>query len=395
MIQPGTPQPTKPVCSESGKAYIRALCVHGSTIIKPLDCRECDTCHNHWRTAIRTRIRQGIKERPGRYYFGTFTLCPHTRWRNNVCRHCGVKAFDAYRPTITGLMFAWTGLRRALSRRGGFRFFRVVELHQSGQAHLHFVTDKVLPLVSKARHNESVLSYWRRQTPAAREFLKLARSFGFGLIADFQQAYKDGRGMPKYLSKYLSKGTREIYHPSGRRVRVAESSRDWYVNPHRDTWENGSCQYVVVKKANTADVRCQDCAQERATTPQATWAENNARKWLSKVNPIPFRLFLGDLQTLNGQITHLRNTRCELQRRYDHAADSWIPFDEETLHQIRRIIDEQSHEIEVLKFEREQLLDQFGIGGYHGPISLLEELICPHDRTGNSLLGRYRLTRPG
>lgn len=245
-------QPIKhpqPQCDKG--ARVRLRCYHDLDRVIQVACGkvgECAECMNAWRGKVRRRIFEGCRQ--GNLWFFTVTFMADVSLDEGMRR--------------------WRLLWKELSRRGlGHRMFRVVELTErtardGGKVpHFHAVIDGPMPAIAKAQkrtnghRGEGIGHYIDRQDQEARAFIwEVLIPQGFGIIAHCERVRLGGRGASSYLGKYLSKSkVKSLERDDGRRVRVAEGSRNWLENPPVPTYRYGSVE-LTGKALGDAPCRC-------------------------------------------------------------------------------------------------------------------------------------------
>lgn len=167
----------------------------------------CAACQQRWARRVKWKIAEGIARYPGEYRFLTLTFRGGNATPERAAR-------------------CWRLFRRAMAPTQ-WRFYRVFESHKSGGVHIHVITDCPLPIVKRPGKTESIQNYLRRQSCSAALFLEFIQRYGFGPIADCQRVYGSSGGAASYMAKYLSKESKTLSRPNGRRIRVAEGSRNW------------------------------------------------------------------------------------------------------------------------------------------------------------------------
>jgi hypothetical protein len=229
---------------------------------------ECPACQQQWSKKVRWTIARGLEYGNCRHRFVTLTFAtPHGPG-------------DA--------AAKWRRFRK--EQLTGWRFYRVFEAHQSGAVHIHFVTDKPIAEVKRARRSgESIASYKARQSDAGREFIALIERYGFGPITDVQPQRGSDAGLAGYLAKYLSKTSKSLSRGNGRRIRVAEGSRGWLppglarkpqyelscITPPRDERERAMARAGSTTRSPYSAARA-ECNMKK------WWAEHES--WLCKTN---------------------------------------------------------------------------------------------------------------
>lgn len=382
-------------CAELGRSFITGHCSHGNALRIPMPCNDyanCDICLNSYIGKIRSRINDGLDARPyADYQFLTFTQCRHTRLRSSDthCPQCLRPRAELVYPNPHNVLLAWREFRRWYNRNHPrpLRFFRILEPHQDGNAHLHAVIDATqspLPLISKARNGESLDSYITRQSEDARLLIERLCSFGFGPIADIQDAYENGHGASKYLTWYLGKEHQARYslnnfvHESGRRVRLYDCSNDWkpklvaerftyaaeYVSPDADADEE--------EEPDTAADGCDICTQENADP--ALWRlqhhlRRRVDRWIVPVADT-WPAILDTYKACNIEYRREFNRYTTARLRLDNLAYLLQP-NELRMSLARHDANRAERVMNVHKERRKALIAGFRRIGYNGPVALL------------------------
>ena len=251
------------------------------------------------------------------------------------------------------------------------------EVHKDGTPHLHAVIDTDnIPNIERARNRESLTAYYARQSPAGKLWIDRLCSFGFGPIAHNEKAYGTGRASGKYLVKYLSTGSAvELTHPSGRRMRISEGSRDWRL-PRNKTqlyrYSPGGWTDIPYKQND--DTECAYCVTDDMK-PEPYIRQHLSRRyaqhWLKPVenNPIFWRE-LSALHSANARLNRLYSARTSLSCTLDIALAYYIrPPD---LPDIQSAWNQADANLEQARRWRDNILDRIRKTGYSGPINLLE-----------------------
>ena len=282
------PAPSLKSCTAPGSRYVTSgPCSHGKRIVRPLNCNECENCQNRRRAKHRKRIWDGIRNRPGKYYFLTLTLCPHRRWngKRDRCPTCERCEATAQEPSAAALLAAWRKFvhwwnsiygyhKTRRPDRENMRYYRVVECHKSGLPHLHVVLEQApgmpgfIPAIYKANNRESLASYRLRQMPIAAEWMGRFQWAGFGPIMHNVKAYQDGEGCASYMTKYMTK-TDDTFRDAetGRRIRQFESSRNWNPQgmPEKEFYETPT---VMENSRGHADADAATLSWETCANPE-------------------------------------------------------------------------------------------------------------------------------
>lgn len=242
-------------------ARVRLRCWHGNDRVLAVACgkvSECELCLNAWRAKVRRRIMAGCEGAVNLWFFtATFS--------EDISLDEGMRR--------------WKVLWKEMARRmPGARMFRVVELTKRGRPHFHAVVDGPMPVLLKPnKGGEYAAEYLARQSVAGREFIqRVLVPSGFGYIAHCERVRLGGKGAASYLSKYLTKAqAKSLVREDGRRVRVAEGSRDWLVNPPVPTYRYGTV-VVTSAKESEPDCRCQ-VPRRKMLTPEGQRYDGEAR----------------------------------------------------------------------------------------------------------------------
>lgn len=188
--------------------YITSKCRHGKSSCIAAGCGRCAGCLSRWRGRVRARIAEGSSARSN-LRFVTLTLDPEQ------------VSYDApLADLVSFIMKAWRGFRRNVLWKAGGAYYRVLELTKRGVPHIHLVTDAPFPVAPRF---DSLRAWRARLNPAARAMAARLNAYGFGMYSC--SLVRNRRAAGAYLGKYLAKD--KALRVDGRRVRVAEGSRDW------------------------------------------------------------------------------------------------------------------------------------------------------------------------
>lgn len=344
-------QPIKhpqPQCDKG--ARVRLRCYHDLDRVIQVACGkvgECTECMNAWRGKVRRRIFEGCRQ--GNLWFFTVTFMADVSLDEGMRR--------------------WRLLWKELARRGfGHRMFRVVELTDSGRPHFHAVVDGPMVAIEKAlkhtngRRGEDIGHYIGRQSQEARAFIwEVLIPHGFGIIAHCERVRLGGKGASSYLGKYLSKSkVKSLVREDGRRVRVAEGSRNWLVDPPVPTFRYGTVRVavtrtvtpsgrVVVVEDECHDARCRCSVPRRKMLQPEGKAVDDAAKVVWRAR----------LQGLEEEASLYRDAAMAAQRAYS----------------------KRGADLEAAKDRKRWCRDQLRLHGYNGPLALVVA-----DRRGEAVI---------
>lgn len=335
---------SRPQCDKG--ARVRLSCYHDLDRVIQVACGkvgECVECMNAWRGKVRRRIFEGCRQ--GNLWFFTVTFMADVSLDEGMRR--------------------WRLLWKELSRRGlGLRMFRVVELTEreardGGKVpHFHAVIDGPMPAILKAQkwtnghRGEPIGHYIDRQDQEARAFIwEVLIPHGFGIIAHCERVRLGGKGASSYLGKYLSKSkVKSLVRQDGRRVRVAEGSRNWLVDPPVPTFRYGTVRVavtrtvtpsgrVVVVEDECHDARCRCSVPRRKMLQPEGKAVDDAAKlvWRSR------------LQGLEEEASLYRDAAMAAQRAYS----------------------KRGADLEAAKDRKRFCRDRLRMHGYNGPLALV------------------------
>lgn len=234
---------------------------------------DCVACSAQWRRQVRARIAHGASAFP-ELHFLTLTVQDLPDNPN-----------ETQLQMLDRLMTAWRGLRRHYLNRtyDSFPFYRVVESgSKNGCPHLHIVTPVPVPACDKASKYPTKRQWEASLTQYAREFQSALVSAGFGPIYHAERLRYGAAGAVSYLGKYLAKSeSKMLLRPDGRKVRAAESSRDFPSLRKRPSYLVGTIQ--PDRCASHQDWAC-DCGYTK--TPQARNYNNrmSVRRWLAPLD---------------------------------------------------------------------------------------------------------------
>ena len=237
--QEGLRRPMPTDCTSENRYGMTIRCSEGKSKTLVFRCGQCEGCTMAWATKVKDTILDGIEANgEADFKFVTLTMCSGNRLdKGYMCHHCKNHISRHYdRQDAGAIIHCWRELRRSTAYRnrytGNAPFFRVLEQHADGAWHIHLlIKDKKLPLIDKAKHNESTSKFYNRQSDEGKAFINLIRDKGFGTISDIQTLKKGRGGAAKYLSKYLNKATGKVRNAAvnraGRRVRIYDTSKGW------------------------------------------------------------------------------------------------------------------------------------------------------------------------
>ena len=248
-------------------------------------------------------------------------------------------------------MQAWKKLRKWLHRRHGqVRFFRVLEPHKTGGVHIHVVIEKCLPEVFKPAHRESIRSYYSRQTDEGKSLIDRVVRFGFGPIMHVRLCYGGPAGIAAYLGKYLTKAqAKTLSRTHGRRLRVAEGSRNWLREGRVDEY-----RYGVSRRADheVAERDCDCCDSGNRPIDVAEAREARRRFWISQMGDF-------DMAKVDAADKLVAKAASELQKVMDDDSLTWEQKD-----RVRTRVD-------GVRTWRRQLIDaERAAHTYEGPIGV-------------------------
>lgn len=198
----------------TAEQWMRISDFEGCIKILPARCYQCAGCGHAWRSKVKKRIADGVN-RHGKAgaMFLTLTLDGRLETR-----------------TTERIIKAWRKFRRSSwfrRRYGATPFYRVIELHRDGAAHMHMVIYGI-PKILKANNRESIRSFISRQSTEAKEFIHKLRENSFGPISHSEKLRGSGAAAAAYLAKYLGKTDRPTITRRGVTFhRIADCSKGW------------------------------------------------------------------------------------------------------------------------------------------------------------------------
>ena len=148
-----------------------------------------------------------------------------------------------------------------------------------------------------------------------------------------------------------------LRHPSGRRIRLYEASRDWdSPGTHRPTFQMVGAYAKVNEQQN--ELICADCEHEKAEVSldhQKLYLDAAVKRWLAGIDPQDLEHYLNTYIAIKALYDRAMGRYSELSRTYDLACSLLYPSKRTTV-RLRILQEDAKRELDKIKRRRYQFI---------------------------------------